>query len=212
MENKPQILEFFPIPIWTSSLPSKLSGICTYLDSQEMISAPQNIRHNWGSRSKSSYILNESPCYSLSNFILSQVLTFGKNILNYSYDKYKFTQSWISHKAPGESHQTHNHPNSLISGVMYYGKMSELTPQILFFNPNLESNLKPKFQPPNNNIFTSQYLPIAPLSGTLILFPSSLLHSVPNNETNEIRKSLAFNIVPTEGFGDEEGLTELKFN
>jgi hypothetical protein len=47
--------------------------------------------------------------------------------------------------------------------------------------------------------------------GLLLLFPSYLPHSVPLNETNYTRCSLAFNVVPTIGFGSEDNLTELLF-
>ena len=47
--------------------------------------------------------------------------------------------------------------------------------------------------------------------GLLLLFPSYLHHSVPLNKTDKTRCSLAFNIVPTIGLGEETSLTELKF-
>ncbi len=47
--------------------------------------------------------------------------------------------------------------------------------------------------------------------GLLLLFPSYLHHSVPLNKTEKTRCSLAFNVVPTVGFGEETSLTELKF-
>ncbi len=47
--------------------------------------------------------------------------------------------------------------------------------------------------------------------GLFLLFPSYLHHSVPLNKTNTTRCSLAFNVVPEVGFGEENNLTELKF-
>jgi ectoine hydroxylase-related dioxygenase (phytanoyl-CoA dioxygenase family) len=47
--------------------------------------------------------------------------------------------------------------------------------------------------------------------GLLVLFPSYLHHSVPLNKTDKPRQSLAFNVVPEIGFGDERNLTELIF-
>ena len=44
----------------------------------------------------------------------------------------------------------------------------------------------------------------------LILFVSAC-SSVPKNTSNQDRKSLAFNVVPRDGFGHEENLTQLKF-
>jgi ectoine hydroxylase-related dioxygenase (phytanoyl-CoA dioxygenase family) len=46
----------------------------------------------------------------------------------------------------------------------------------------------------------------------LVLFPSYLTHSVSKNLTDIPRKSLAFNVIPKNGFGKEGNLNELKFN
>ena len=48
--------------------------------------------------------------------------------------------------------------------------------------------------------------------GMLLLFPSYLFHSVPINNTKNIRSSLAFNVVPKSNLGSEENLTELRFD
>ena len=58
----------------------------------------------------------------------------------------------------------------------------------------------------NYNTFSIPYEP-----GTLVLFPSWLPHSVPINNTSQVRKSLSFNCVPLNNLGNEEDLTELKF-
>ena len=48
--------------------------------------------------------------------------------------------------------------------------------------------------------------------GLLALFPSYLFHSVPVNESDKVRSSVAFNVVPKNSLGQEENLTELNFN
>jgi ectoine hydroxylase-related dioxygenase (phytanoyl-CoA dioxygenase family) len=45
--------------------------------------------------------------------------------------------------------------------------------------------------------------------GTLVLFPSYLKHTVSVNNTNTPRRSLAFNSIPTTGFGSQGMLTEI---
>jgi ectoine hydroxylase-related dioxygenase (phytanoyl-CoA dioxygenase family) len=45
--------------------------------------------------------------------------------------------------------------------------------------------------------------------GTLVLFPSNLKHTVAVNNTDTPRKSLAFNSIPTTGFGSRGQLTEI---
>ena len=214
MENNHNIIPLFPTPLFVTTLPTSLSSITSWLDKQPMYT-DQGTSGEYGHRSKNSYILNHPSCKDLKTSILSNVLEFSNTILGYSYKEYTFSQSWISHKYPTESHVPHNHPNSLISGVFYYGKFSSNTPQISFHAPYTESNF-PTIRPSQDKSITNQFnseifhLKVSP--GNLILFSSHLRHSVPKNNTNDVRKSLAFNIVPIEGFGSEEELTELKFN
>ena len=212
MENKSEIKLLFPTPILITSLPTKYSSICPILDSFEL-KEPSEMNLNFGRRSKNSYILNELPFKELSTYILKEAVEYGKQALNYSYNEYKFTQSWTSYKYPGEEHIEHSHPNSLISGVFYYGEFNTQSPSIAFHRPPFNNTLRPKRNPqPQNPEISSNTFVLSPIPGTLLLFPSEVTHSVPENKTNIIRKSVAFNIVPIEGLGNEENLTELKFN
>ena len=215
MENNFEILPLFPTPLYVHNIPPSLSKVIPFFDSQLMggNDGEQNI---YGHRSKDSYILDKPECLDLSNYIISKAKYFALEILNFEYSSYKFSQSWITHKHPNESHRIHTHPNSLISGVLYYGKITNSTSHIEFHKgssfPDNQSILLPKYDDnASPTIFSSPSFSFKPNSGDLILFPSYLRHSVPTNTTNEVRKSLAFNIVPTKGFGDEPSLCELKF-
>lgn len=168
----------------------------------------------FGNRSKNSYILN-SPEYSLfSSYILKQALCFGNDNLGYDYEEYKITQSWVSTKHPNEGHIEHQHPNSLISGVFYFGDITPHTPCISFLKSRsyLNQNIispRSNNKPPTPYTYTSFDLKVHP--GLLVLFPSWLHHSVPINTSNKVRYSLSFNIVPLGGLGDEWELTEMRF-
>ena len=209
MKSNYEILPTFPTLIYKTVLPSNLSSITSWFDLQPLSEPDQNDL-NWGSISKDTYILDNNECSSLKSFILSHVKHYAINYLFYDKPEYKFTQSWISHKSPGEEHLKHNHSNSIISGVLYYGDILPNTPSIVFHSPL--QNVGPI---PNIMVFPTKddkTLEFTPSPGTLILFPAFLWHSVPRNDTNKVRKSLAFNIVPKEGFGDSRYLNELKFN
>ncbi len=69
-----------------------------------------------------------------------------------------------------------------------------------------ESSNTQSYDPYAQKEFSIEFTP-----GLLLLFPSYLHHSVPLNKTEKTRCSLAFNVVPTVGFGEETSLTELKF-
>jgi uncharacterized protein (TIGR02466 family) len=110
----------------------------------------------------------------------------------------------------------HTHPNSLISGVFYYGEEDENIPAISFHKPVVGTNvsyLSPKYQSDRRksqyawDSFSVNYTP-----GLLLLFPSYVFHSVPVNKSKLTRKSLAFNVLPKGKIGDEHSLTELLFN
>ena len=213
MQTNYEILELFPTPVFTTTLPQEFASVVPWFYKQEMLSEEVD-SPNYGERSKNSYILNEPECSKLGNHILDIVPQFGKT-LGLDYDSYKFSQSWLSYKHPGQHHTMHTHPNSLISGVFYFGEPVEKTPAIKFHKPIMGMNvsyISPKTLADKRESkyawseFSVEFSP-----GLLLLFPSHLNHSVPLNKTDTTRCSLAFNIVPTIGFGNETSLTELKF-
>lgn len=211
--HKSEVLELFPTPVYITMIPVKLSSVIPFLDSQDM--KTKSDETNYGRRSKDSYILHKPECNGLRNFILDSVQDFSDNTLLYAYNSYKISQSWVSHKEPGQHHTMHSHPNSLISGVFYYGPVKEFTPAIKFHKTAGavgQSTIMPKTKADKKlsqsaqTEFSVNFEP-----GLLVLFPSWLHHSVPQNVTDSVRCSLAFNVVPTIGFGEEESLTELLF-
>jgi len=211
MHNDYEIRNLFPIPVLTTRLPDNLSSVIPFFNIQKLDEDADE--DNYGQHSEDTYILDNPECKDLSSFILEKVYEFGSNVLGYDYDSYKFSQSWVSYKQPGQHHSAHTHPNSLISGVLYYGTIQSDTPAINFHKPlggfNV-SYIKPKLKPKLSEYLVDS-IPLNVEPGLMVLFPSYLLHSVPLNKTNVVRCSLAFNVVPTVGFGDVRELTELKF-
>jgi uncharacterized protein (TIGR02466 family) len=213
MQTNYEILELFPTPVFTTILPLEFSKITPWLFKQEMLSEEID-SPNYGERSKNSYILEESEATDLKSYILELTTQYGK-LLGYDYDSYRFGQSWVSYKHPGQHHTMHSHPNSLISGVFYFGEPTDKTPAIKFhkleggFNV---SYLSPKLVKDKRELkYSQKEFSIEFTPGLLLLFPSHLHHSVPLNKTDKTRCSLAFNVVPTVGLGEEASLTELKF-
>ena len=210
-----EVLGLFPQPVFTAIYTDgDLNNTIKYLDSCELIDGGK--ANEYGLHSKNTYVLNEPECKPLADFIKQSLLHFGKEVLMYTYDEYAFLQSWISHKTPGQFHTMHTHPNSLISGVFYYGEEDPDIPAISFHKPVAGVNvsyLAPKHVADRRKSqyawdqFSINYTP-----GLLLLFPSYMFHSVPVNKSNKVRKSLAFNVLPKGKIGDENSLTELLFN
>lgn len=208
-----QILELFPTPLLVTTLPNSLSNIVPWFYQQEMLGEEVD-SVNFGERSKNSYILDEPECTDIKSYILNLTQEYG-NALGYDYENYRFSQSWLSYKHPNQHHAYHTHPNSLISGVFYFGIPDPQTPAIKFHKP--EGGINASYISPKtlSNFKELKYaqkeFSINFEPGTLLLFPSFLPHSVPLNKSENTRCSLAFNIVPSLGLGDEGNLTELKF-
>ena len=213
MQTNYQVLELFPTPVFTTILSSRFSSILPFFYQQEMLSDEEVDAANYGDRSKNSYILDEPECIELKNHILEHIKEYSYEVLGYGYKEYKFSQSWISHKHPGQHHTVHSHPNSLISGVFYFGEITDETPSIRFHNFSFginTSTMRPQMKKEPRK-YLHEHFSLNTSPGLLLLFPSYLQHSVPLNKSNFTRCSLAFNSVPTVGLGEEESLTELKF-
>jgi uncharacterized protein (TIGR02466 family) len=210
-----EVLPLFPAPLFTNVYTGpNLNNTIKFLDESKMRDG--GMADSYGFHSDDTYILEAEECTPLRNFILDNILFFGKETLMYTYDEYALSQSWISIKQPGQLHTMHTHPNSLISGVFYYGEEDADIPAITFHKPIIGTNvsyLSPRYQPDRRKsqyaweTFSVNYSP-----GLLLLFPSYILHSVPVNKSDKVRKSLAFNVMSKGKIGAEDNLTELLFH
>lgn len=106
--------------------------------------------------------------------------------LNSQYQKpYKISSCWFTKTKPHEHTRIHNHGYTDISGV-YYFKTNNNDGDIVFLSPSpVASMVFAKLQD------TVSYRPEI---GKMILFPGSLYHTVNENETEEERISVSFNV------------------
>ena len=101
--------------------------------------------------------------------------------------KVKMATSWLTAIEPNETPVMHRHTNSWFSGV-YYFQDSPYT-GLEFKNP-IERDI---------DLVTKGSLlnwKIQPKKNMLIIFPSYLHHKIEKNTSDEVRHSLAFNIMP----------------
>jgi uncharacterized protein (TIGR02466 family) len=115
------------------------------------------------------------------------------------------TQCWANRNPTGSKHHEHVHPNSIISGVMYF-QMNEQTPPIQFAKSNQDAM---KLDPEKYNHMNAETFLLPCKAGELIMFPSSLRHSVPINQSQEDRISVSFNTFCIDALGSEQSLTHL---
>ena len=156
--------------------------------------------------SSNTYILEERELFLLKQFVQNSIQDFTNNFLKTSLSL-KVTQSWVNFSEKGTMHTTHTHPNSIFSGIFYFHTDSR-SPQIYFHRES-----------PNNyhydgetSLYASNITAFRPPVGSLLIFPSSLPHSVGINESDEPRISLSFNTFAKDNLGTVAELTKLELD
>lgn len=107
-------------------------------------------------------------------------------------NEFYITNSWLSRNAPNVEHKSHVHPNSIFSGCFYLksSKNSELT----FSSVNHLSKSWPfEFKKKYINIYNADNWSVPVDSGTIVIWPSNVLHGSNPNPLNETRVVLCFN-------------------
>jgi uncharacterized protein (TIGR02466 family) len=120
------------------------------------------------------------------------------------------TQSWVNHTTTREYHHKHYHVNSVLSGVLYL-QVDPKIDSIMFSKEMGRPDTLLKFETDRYNSFNSETCNIMNLeTGDVIIFPSTLSHSVPNREASSTpRISLAFNSFVKGKLGSEDEYTEV---
>ena len=128
-----------------------------------------------------------------ADYILKNALMSLKH-----YDlNFKLSNMWININKQRDYNVMHNHPNSIISGV-FWVKTPENCGSLVFQSPHsftqhlLLNHVDSEVAKKQNYCDCFNF---TPKEGTMILFPSDLLHGVEPNESDEDRISIAFNLI-----------------
>ena len=204
MYKKDEVLNLFPTPLMICSYPFDYSKELEWIKKQEC--TRKNTDHSGlgNHQSTDTFILNNLELKRVKTFILTKLNTYINQIYG-SKQKLVVTQSWLNKSGKGDSHHQHQHPNSIISGV-WYPVIHEKLPPIEFSNRR-QSDFRLSTE--KWNTFNSATFMLPLNRGELILFPSSLPHSVSPNQSEEERISLSFNTWAKGELGDVESLPYL---
>jgi len=197
---KEELLQIFPRPVLILPYEKPISKELEFIRTLEWL--PQKANGNF--KSKDTYILQKEELKDIKNFIVESVNKYCENILN-TKQRLVITQSWFNKNPTGSKHHEHVHPNSIISGVMYF-QIDQTLPPIQFSKSNQDGV---KLDPIKYNVLNSDTFLLPCKPGELILFPSNLRHSVPINTGMPDRISLSFNTFSIDVLGSEDSLTRL---
>ena len=196
--------QIFPVPVLITKYPESFEEEFKFIQNLEYI---ETIEVDWTRRnlpSKDSYILRHKELSKIKDFIYESLDKFTTEILA-TKQKVVLTQSWCNQNPPNTEHPSHQHHNSIISGVFYFKQNSTL-PSIQF---KKVARYTFDFDTEDLNQYNSETFSLPLVDGELVLFPSNLVHAVPLNLGNDIRYSLSFNTFANE-LGSVAGLTQLK--
>ena len=197
---KEELLQIFPTPLLIVPYEQSIDKELSYLKTISYRKQQQNGNF----RSDDSYLLRNEEFKNIKNFLKESIDKFTTNVLN-TKQRLVITQCWPNRNPKGSQHHEHVHPNSIISGVMYF-QINEKLPPISFTKDRQDGM---KLNPEKYNHMNSETFMLPCKPGELILFPSSLKHSVPINHGEEDRISVSFNTFCIDAIGSEQSLTHL---
>ena len=144
-------------------------------------------------------ILDRPEFKSMKDVVFSHVKKYEKDVCGFKSSlSFKLTESWYKETVPGDDHLDHNHPNSMLSGVVYLNvpkgdKSHEGINLIHIENRGVfkHHDFRYDYTPTKYNQI-STFIPVE--TGDIVLFPSYLYHFVSRNESeNESRRIISFN-------------------
>jgi uncharacterized protein (TIGR02466 family) len=157
--------------------------------------------------------LEKKPQYKNLYKWFHECLNKVKTELKFDCDEFKITQSWGNKEEFNQWHHSHIHPNSIVSGIFYLTNSNANT---WFSMKNIWTNYNMNlYEIFKLNVFDKSQIihKQKTISGDLIIFPSSLVHSVDEHQIqNNPRYTMSFNSFPCGKIGNHELLTGLEID
>lgn len=151
------------------------------------------------------YVLKNLALRGVHQMCQHHLNTFTKNYLHIKQDFY-ITNSWISVKKRGQYHHEHNHQNCIFSGVYYVNANENMGKLVLQGRPGYLDKFNFSYDYDGNwNYYNSMSWEVLVKSGSMVIFPSHVLHSVEESQDDDTRIVIGFNSFVKGDFGMEEG-------
>ena len=205
--KEPIIQSLFPTPIYMTDIERSFTKKeLDFVYNQKNFT----VKNDGNVSSADNYILNKTELKNIKQIIDLACQDYLQRIICPKEKNLKLyvTQSWLNYTQENQYHHKHEHPNSVISGVLYFDADNE-NDLIKFFHPQKYFNIYPKIDDKKWNLYNSTSWWFSVKTGTLILFPSSTTHQVDVKKGNNTRVSLAFNTFYKGTLGQNKDLTEL---
>lgn len=201
------IYPLFPYPL-------VVCGKCyEFTDAEKRFISELEMLDNSGNlMSKNDRVLDSDGLSGLKLFVDGQVLNYKKNLLHMKDENEIYiTQSWVNKSSQNDFHPKHKHPNSIISGVIFFDENTDASlPPIRFHRTHEMFPLSFSFDELNE--FNASSREFDPEQGMLMLFPSLLEHDVDKNTSDRTRTSISFNTYVRGPVGGKDQLTAVSIS
>ncbi len=193
-----QMMNMFAVPLYRASLGRAFSDEEMQFFKAEL-SNPVAAISNYASVNKK--VLDAGPMQAIRAMLQAHLDEFFKITFNTANDvSLQITQSWLTRSQQGDSHHTHTHPNSVVSGVLYIN----LAPRDgINFYRNEDNTWYELIRDADSYYNATRYF-VQTSIGDIILFPSNIRHGVNEVTENIDRVSLSFNTFFSGELGREE--------
>jgi uncharacterized protein (TIGR02466 family) len=183
---------FFPTPVWVLDLePARAARLnAQAVEDLEAMTSPRPPLapdQNWQTQPNLHSFEELAELVGIFEEAIGEAL----RMLEVAHDGFEITGCWANLSPPGRSHRVHSHANNYLSGV-YYVQTAPGADTISFHDPRLQvEQIAPRVR--RRNAFNSNACHLTVTAGRLVLFPSWLSHSVPENTSEVLRISISFN-------------------
>lgn len=188
------VIPMFPTMVWKIQLKAKLRDAIN----AKIVAALENMRQDLPALAPGHGWQSEQTLHQREEFqdLVLCIANAAKSILRFlriGYDAFEITGCWATVLAKGAMHKIHSHPNNFLSGVYYVGTCAGAD-AINFHDPRNQTSI---IRPPVVELTAenTDQVVVRVTSGTLLMFPSYLEHSVDANASEEERISVSVNIM-----------------
>jgi uncharacterized protein (TIGR02466 family) len=191
-----EIIGLFPTPVMRTERLLDATSVESYVQRIKTLRKAANARSKSLCHTEIVDPARDEGFAQLDNLLRDQLVEFGKTLFGEEL-RWSIKEMWFNVMETGGFQSIHNHANSITSGVLY---LTDAHPSSrIVFSKGLGGteyvfnnfNRKAAVGPYNG---VKWFLPQIS-AGDLILFPSYLLHEVPENRGAQ-RLSIAFNAIP----------------
>jgi uncharacterized protein (TIGR02466 family) len=156
-------------------------------------------------------VLDDVNLSELRDHLTEHLNEYLTNVIGEKNDRFRLyiTTSWSIGLLQGSRLHEHNHPNSIVSGVLYWDNPDDVSPLIIRKDSCSPTSIL-ELGPSHPTQYTRNRIEIKPVNGSFLLFPSNIKHEVSVNESCGTRYCLAFDTFVEGEIGSRRNI--LNFN